>query len=73
MLDLIVVKLIANNIVVLNNNWYYNNNNIIKTIDNFTSFAVKPRTSGRGCKAMITHKNLINHMSSYRKNVKIPP
>lgn len=38
MLDLIVVKLIANNIVVLNNNWYYNINNIIKTIDNFTEF-----------------------------------
>ena len=39
----------------------------------FTSFAVKPRTSGRGCKAMIAHKNLINHMSSYRKNAKITP
>ena len=40
---------------------------------NFTSFAAKPRTSGRGCKAMIAHKNLINHMSSYRKNAKITP
>lgn len=42
MLDLIVVKLIANNIVVLNNNWYYNNN-IIKIIDNFTEFNMVTR------------------------------
>ena len=42
-------------------------------VSGFTSFAVKPRTSGRGCKAMIAHKNLINHMSSYRKNAKITP
>ena len=39
----------------------------------FTSFAVKPRTSGRGCKAMIARKNLINCMSSYTKNAKIAP
>ena len=48
----------------------------IKTQDrqaNFTSFAVKPRTSGRGCKAMIARKNLINCMSSYTKNAKIAP
>ena len=37
MLDLIVVKLIANNIVVLINSWYYNND-IIKIIDNFIEF-----------------------------------
>lgn len=39
----------------------------------FTSFAAKPRTSGRGCKAMIIRKILLNHMSSYRKNAKITP